>query len=118
MQLHFKSTVLRLNGVERVMMSLRENCVRRVVGGERARVNMKSYLESADDLLHLCPAEIQEAFDQVPVYESCGLLRFTLCVEGPPGITQSKKNPFWCFCLGRIPLGTSILTFLRQSEQI
>lgn len=82
------------------------------------RVNMNSYLESADDLLHLCPAEVQKTFDQVAVYESCGLLRFTLCVEGPPGITESKKNPCWGVCLRMIPLGTNDLTFLRQSEQI
>lgn len=52
---------------------------------------MSSYLQSADNFLHLCPAEIQEAFNEVPVNESRGLLRLSLRVEGPPGAAQSRK---------------------------
>lgn len=55
-------------------------------------MNRASYLQSADDLLHLCSAEIQEAFNQVPIDESCRLLCFTLRVEGPPGETLSRKK--------------------------
>lgn len=54
-------------------------------------MNMSSYLQSTDDLLHLGSAEIQEALDQIPVDESRGLLGFALCVEGPPGAVESRK---------------------------
>lgn len=52
---------------------------------------MSSYLQSAHDLLHLGSAQIQEALDQIPVDESRGLFCLTLCVEGPPGATESRK---------------------------
>lgn len=50
------------------------------------------YLQSADDLLHLGPAQVQEALDQVPVDEARGLLRLTLRVERPPGAEESRKT--------------------------
>lgn len=52
---------------------------------------LSSYLQGADDLLHLGSTEIQEALDQISVDESRGLLCLALCVEGPPGEAQSRK---------------------------
>lgn len=62
-----------------------------ITGRVHIQKNMGPYLQGADDLLHLCPAEIQEAFNEVPVNESCGLLRLSLRVEGPPGSVESRN---------------------------
>ncbi|KAI3377412.1 hypothetical protein L3Q82_008599, partial [Scortum barcoo] len=50
---------------------------------------IRSYLQSADDLLHLGSAEVQEALDEIPIDESRGLLGLALRVKGPPGAVES-----------------------------
>ena len=58
----------------------------------RVAVLQPPHLQSVDHLLHLGAAQVQEALDQVPVDEARGLLRFALCVERPPGDTESRET--------------------------
>lgn len=80
---------------------------------------MSSYLQSADDLLHLGSAEVQEALNQIPVDKSRGLLRLTLCVERSPGAAESRKINTRLLCCLKITLYAQYHIFhLRHSQQI
>lgn len=83
-------------------------------------MHMNSYLKSTDDLLHLGTPKIQEALNQIPVDESCGLLCLTLCVEGPPGAAQSRKKSIQgCSIAGGSHFRYNYDTFnLRRTQQI
>jgi len=50
-----------------------------------------SHLQVCHHLLHLGPADVQEAFDQVPVNEPRSRLRLALGVKRSPGATTVKE---------------------------